>query len=188
MVSLNSTSLSERRPAVISIKRVAQALIASLVLFRLYGLTRRHLTLVRDSTQTPEMSTVAFHVRMMKKLHQQQRTMLKSSMNSTAAHSALPAWMQEYIAWHVKQIKRLTKDNWREHKFLISRCLQSDPKCGGVSDRLKTLPLLMLLAAQSRRIFLLHWSRPVALEEFLLPRTCSIGRFHPLSQSRVQKH
>jgi hypothetical protein len=47
--------------------------------------------------------------------------------------------------------------------------LDSDVTCGGLSDRLKPLPTLVLLAAQSRRILLLHWTRPTVLTQFLVP-------------------
>lgn len=108
---------------------------------------------------------MAFHVR----LEMQRLQTMEASMNSTASHTTLPAWMQDYIAWHSEQLQSLTAKNWRDHKFMISRCLDIDRACGGVSDRLKSLPVLMLLAAQSQRILLLHWSRPAALENFLLP-------------------
>lgn len=108
-----------------------------------------------------------------------QKRNLLSSMNSTACHANLPIWMQEYVAWHRVQIASLTEENWRSHKFLVARCLDIDQACGGVSDRLKSLPVLVLLASQSRRILLIHWSRPARLEEFLIPNKLSLNWSRP---------
>lgn len=44
-----------------------------------------------------------------------------------------------------------------------------DDRCGGTSDRLKSLPLFLTLAAQTKRLLFLRWNRPFALEEFLIP-------------------
>jgi hypothetical protein len=52
-------------------------------------------------------------------------------------------------------------------KQLIRMCLGL---CGGLNDRLGQLPWDLYLANQTGRLLLLHWHRPVSLEEFLLPR------------------
>lgn len=90
--------------------------------------------------------------------------------------------MTDYFAWHAQQLRTLTADNWKtkskskssqaeqhNHRFLLARCLESDRACGGVSDRLKSLPTLLLLAARSRRILLFEWTRPAPLQSFLVP-------------------
>jgi len=80
--------------------------------------------------------------------------------------------MTDYFTWHAQQLQTLTADNWKtNHRFLVSRCLEMDRACGGISDRLKSLPTLLLLAAQSRRLLLFEWSRPAPLQAFLVPRT-----------------
>jgi hypothetical protein len=89
--------------------------------------------------------------------------------NATLAFAALPIWMQDYVIWHHTQVQRLSADNWRTYRFVVARCLDSDVTCGGLSDRLKPLPTLVLLAAQSRRILLLHWTRPTLLTHFMVP-------------------
>lgn len=91
--------------------------------------------------------------------------------NSTvhAKHSRLPAWFVEYVTWHREQRQALNEKNYKNHRFLILRCLETDRSCGGLSDRIKPLPLFVLLAAQSKRIFMIYWNKPCALEEFLLP-------------------
>ena len=86
----------------------------------------------------------------------------------------LPDWMQEYIEWHTTQRAQLTVDNYQNYRFLVLRCLHVDTTCGGISDRLKPLPLLVQLAAASQRILLIAWQRPAPLEEFLLVPALSI--------------
>jgi hypothetical protein len=75
----------------------------------------------------------------------------------------------EYFEWHREQISHLDPTNWKHKKYLILRCVREDIKCGGLSDRLKPLPLLIAVAAQSKRIFLIRWEVPARLEEFLVP-------------------
>jgi hypothetical protein len=77
--------------------------------------------------------------------------------------------MKKYFHWHRIQRERLSKDNWTESRFLVSVCLQEATTCGGTADRLRPIPFLILVAAKSQRIFLIHWDKPARLEEFLLP-------------------
>lgn len=54
--------------------------------------------------------------------------------------SVLPAWMKDYIAWHQEQRSLMTAENWDKNyqfRYLIVRCINEDPKCGGTADRLK---------------------------------------------------
>ena len=83
--------------------------------------------------------------------------------------SDIPQWMKDYFAWHRKERANIREENWRDHQYLVARCLRTDPQCGGTADRLKPLPLLIFWAAKTKRILMFHWSRPCALEEFLLP-------------------
>lgn len=81
----------------------------------------------------------------------------------------LPNWLTEYISWHHEQRKLLNESNWQEQKYFIQRCLAIDNQCGGTSDRLRSMPMKLRLAAQMNRIFLIKWERPAKLEEFLVP-------------------
>lgn len=81
----------------------------------------------------------------------------------------LPKWMKDYFSWHRQEMKKLRKDNWKEFRFLVMRCLGRDNKCGGTADRIKTIPYVVYWAARTRRILMIYWSRPAHLEEFLLP-------------------
>jgi len=76
--------------------------------------------------------------------------------------------MQEYFTWHKQQTSQLTPETWNKHKFLILGC-RTKHRCGGLSDRMKPLPLFILVANRTQRIFLIHWDKPAALEEFLQP-------------------
>jgi hypothetical protein len=54
------------------------------------------------------------------------------------------------------------------YEFLILACTELD-RCGGLSDRIKPIPLFLAAAAKTRRILLIRWTRPAPLEEFLVP-------------------
>jgi hypothetical protein len=81
----------------------------------------------------------------------------------------LPSWVKEYCDWHDEQVKKINKDNWGSFQYLIMQCIRGDAHCGGTSDRLKPLPLLLLNAYMYKRVFLIWWTRPCPLEEFLMP-------------------
>jgi hypothetical protein len=86
---------------------------------------------------------------------------------NTSAH--LPGWMKEYFDWHLSQVKLLNETNWKDQRFLVMRCLDTDNVCGGASDRLQSIPAIILMANQTRRLFFIKWSRPAPLQEFLVP-------------------
>jgi hypothetical protein len=92
--------------------------------------------------------------------------------NSSSNTTLLPAWLQEYFGWHHQKRAQLTAENWKEHKYLIMSCLKGH-KCGGVTDRLRPLPALLRAAYNTRRLLLIYWEQPFALEELLVPS----GRF-----------
>jgi hypothetical protein len=83
----------------------------------------------------------------------------------------LPLWLQDYFSWHQHILaNKLTNVTKHDYNYIVLRCYRFDERCGGVSDRLKPIPLILLAAAQSQRMFFIHWyQRPYPLEEFLLP-------------------
>jgi hypothetical protein len=81
----------------------------------------------------------------------------------------LPKWMKDYFAWHREQRKQITQNNWQSYKYIIMTCLHDDVKCGGASDRLRALPFIVRVAAESNRVILIKWEIPAPLESFLLP-------------------
>jgi len=56
-----------------------------------------------------------------------------------------------------------------DYKYMILRCSNHEPVCGGAGDRLRSIPFFIAAAARSKRIFLIRWQRPTKLEEFLVP-------------------
>lgn len=82
----------------------------------------------------------------------------------------LPSWLKEYCVWHGQQRQTLNISNWESPRFLIMSCRRGQ-KCGGTADRLRTFLALLRLAADTDRIFMIHWDRhnPALLEQFLLP-------------------
>jgi hypothetical protein len=80
-----------------------------------------------------------------------------------------PPWLKDYMEWHHDTRQKLNESNWQNYKYILLRCVEADDKCAGAADRLKMIPMQILLAEQAKRLFFIHWSRPAALEEFLVP-------------------
>ena len=91
------------------------------------------------------------------------------SMKLWDESSKLPQWMKDYFAWHRGQKEQMTEHNWRNFKYIVMICLQGDTKCGGTSDRLRPLPFIVRVAAETKRVLLIKWETPASLESFLLP-------------------
>ena len=83
--------------------------------------------------------------------------------------SSLPNWMINYFAWHQETRFNLNQSNWNSTKYLVMICTRRCAKCGGISDRLKPLPFVVLQAYKSRRLLLIYWNKPASLEEYLIP-------------------
>eukprot|EP00537_Pseudo-nitzschia_pungens_P019094 CAMPEP_0172406372 /NCGR_PEP_ID=MMETSP1061-20121228/70424_1 /TAXON_ID=37318 /ORGANISM="Pseudo-nitzschia pungens, Strain cf. pungens" /LENGTH=125 /DNA_ID=CAMNT_0013141937 /DNA_START=42 /DNA_END=416 /DNA_ORIENTATION=- len=94
-------------------------------------------------------------------------TMLRS--NSGDGESSFPPWMEDYFEWHRSVRSNLTETNWNETNYLILSCMRDHRKCGGVSDRLKPLPLIVFEAFRSKRLLLIWWDRPKRPEECFVP-------------------
>jgi hypothetical protein len=82
---------------------------------------------------------------------------------------SLPRWMKSYFDWHKHKRKTWSADSWESERWMIMQCLDHDRKCGGTADRLKPIPWALRVAYQTNRILLIRWTRPVKLEEFLVP-------------------
>ena len=94
----------------------------------------------------------------------------------TRQQEQFPAWMVQYFRWHKEQTdaehsasSSNNYDNQHHQRYLYVTCLAEYRKCGGTADRLLSLPFFVRVAAASRRILLIQWTKPAALEEFLLP-------------------
>ena len=100
----------------------------------------------------------------------------------------LPPWYHDYVDWHHNTLEQLNETNWSDYQYVLLRCVQGDDKCYGTSDRLKMVPVMLLMAAQTRRLFFIHWSRPARLEEFLIPNQINWTLpewLHPLIDSEA---
>lgn len=80
-----------------------------------------------------------------------------------------PDWMNDYFDWHMRVRANLNEENWRSQRYLVMRCLASDEKCGGASDRLQSFLLAIKFASLGGRLLFIKWERPAMLEEFLVP-------------------
>ena len=84
----------------------------------------------------------------------------------------LPQWMVDYFRWHKEQISgdwATSSESLPDNRYLYVTCLKDYPKCGGTADRLLSLPFFVKVAASAKRVLLIQWTKPAALEEFLLP-------------------
>jgi hypothetical protein len=84
----------------------------------------------------------------------------------------IPVWMTNYFRFHKERVRRWNDNTYTldpNTKYLYVTCLKDYHKCGGTADRLLSLPFLVKVAAQTKRVLLIQWAKPAALEEFLLP-------------------
>jgi len=80
----------------------------------------------------------------------------------------IPDWMKDYFIWHNSVTKTLTEENWREQRYLVMTCLGGQV-CGNVAHRLRPIMGMLRMAADSKRIFMMHWDKPDSLEDYLHP-------------------
>ena len=89
--------------------------------------------------------------------------------NLWESSTVLPQWMKDYFVWHRQQRQLINREHWRNFRFLVAECTEQATKCGGTSDRLRPLPYLIRVAAETDRILFIYWVKPYPLENFLLP-------------------
>jgi hypothetical protein len=90
----------------------------------------------------------------------------------------LPKYIKDYLDWHVDQTNSITdaeRQQEKQARYLVVQCLKEFPRCGGLSDRLRPLPVYIYAAIQMKRILLFQWTKPCQLEEFLTPPPCGIN-------------
>lgn len=95
--------------------------------------------------------------------------------------SRLPHWLQNYIAWHRNE--RLNASN--DTKYAILTCMPKDGFCGGLSDRLRPLPLFLLFASMVPRVLCIYYLHPQQLENFLQPPLNGLDWRCPLEVSTL---
>lgn len=77
----------------------------------------------------------------------------------------LPKWLQNYVTWHRNQTLHASNDT----QYVILTCMPKDAFCGGLSDRLRPLPVFLLFASMVPRVLCIHYLEPQQLENFLQP-------------------
>lgn len=80
----------------------------------------------------------------------------------------IPKWLKEYFDWHKGVVNGLTKENWRDQRYFAMTCLGGEI-CGNVAHRLRPLMAMLRIAADSKRVFYIHWDMPDRLEKYLHP-------------------
>lgn len=83
---------------------------------------------------------------------------------------SLPKWIADYVEWHAQARHSMLQDDAGAINappiLLVSIEI---PHSGGLADRLRSIPFLLWEAVRMKRLFLMQWKQPCALEEFLLP-------------------
>jgi len=82
----------------------------------------------------------------------------------------VPEWIDSYFAWHREMRHKFPDRQLFEHpdapNLIVRVCTL---KCGGLNDRITGLPLDLYVANLTRRVLLVKWTHPMALEEFMVP-------------------
>jgi len=84
----------------------------------------------------------------------------------------LPDWMLYYFMWHKEQRALLTEDNWKSQRFLVLTCYTGQ-SCGNVAHRIRPLAAHLRVAANSKRLLMIHWDKPNST--FRCSYICAIG-------------
>lgn len=95
----------------------------------------------------------------------------KNHQAVTDPNHKLPKWITAYFDWHASMLKKFPGDeiftNPDAPPSIIRKCI--DGLCGGLHDRLGQLPMDLYLANQTKRMLFIHWIKPYAAENFLVP-------------------
>jgi len=81
-----------------------------------------------------------------------------------------PAWVKSYFDWHAIQREEFlntTNATRTNTKCLIIICHRNQ-HCGGIADRLKSLPYYLRFAGQTNRLLFIKWEK-FNLEDFMQP-------------------
>lgn len=127
---------------------------------------RPHGILQDDNPHQPQVTTLTRpHVRPSKEY-----TIDPNDLWEQSANPFLPDWMKNYFRWHKEiQSAKHHHNHYPSTPTLLLTCPSGSRKCGGTVDRLSPLVFLIYIASRTHRLFLIHWGRPAALEEFLVP-------------------
>jgi hypothetical protein len=102
-----------------------------------------------------------------------------TSLHPWTHNNNLPQYIKDYLDWHVEMTCNITdaphQEKQQQARYLVVRCIQEFNRCGGLSDRLRPLPVYIFAAIQMNRILLIQWTKPCPLEEFLTPTPWGIN-------------
>jgi hypothetical protein len=98
-------------------------------------------------------------------------TSTSTSLSTAKLTESLPDFLTDYVHWHARvRSSDILKDsinmNTTTRILLVSIGGQH---VGGLADRLRSLPYLLWEAQRTDRLFLMEWTNPCAMQEFLLP-------------------
>jgi hypothetical protein len=80
----------------------------------------------------------------------------------------IPDWLKEYFEWHQQVAPTIDRSTWQQYNYLVMTCLGGEV-CGNVAHRLRPIMAFLRVAAESKRIFYIHWDLPDRLEKYLQP-------------------
>lgn len=78
----------------------------------------------------------------------------------------IPPWLKDYFKWHSEIVPTLTAENWNDYSYIVMTCLGGQT-CGNVAHRLRPIMGILRVAADFKRIFMIHWDMPNKLDDFL---------------------
>ncbi len=90
----------------------------------------------------------------------------------------LPKWLQDYFVWWQEKIQKHDNDNdngsnsgndYNDTKYFILSCTKNDSRCGGLSDRFRYLPSILLLGSLTQRVVCIYYEVPHPLESYFQP-------------------
>jgi hypothetical protein len=171
----SSRGSDKKRRKPLHVKGLLASLVAAVLVFQLYATLSQpsagSSSHNKSSIPLTGVNTVAeIALRKAPIRHDTNQHASSSLLQPLNSSQNLPAWIQNYLRWHQKQrasfpgMKLFTDP--AAPKLLIRTCLGL---CGGLHDRLGQLPWDLYLANQTGRVLLMHWHRPVPLENFLVP-------------------
>jgi hypothetical protein len=168
-------SENKKRRKSLHVKGLLASFVAAVMVFQLYATLKqpsasssRHNEIGMPLTGVNTVAETALRKSPIR--HDTNQHASSSLLQPLNSSQNLPAWIQNYLHWHQKQrvdfpgMKLFTDP--AAPKLLIRTCLGL---CGGLHDRLGQLPWDLYLANQTGRVLLMHWHRPVPLENFLVP-------------------
>jgi hypothetical protein len=165
----------KKRRKSMHVKGLLASFVAAILVFQLYATLKQSSTVSSSHIESgiPPMAVNTVTESALRKIpirHDTNQHASSSSLRPLNSSQNLPAWIQNYLHWHQKQraafpgMKLFTDP--AAPTLLIRTCLGL---CGGLHDRLGQLPWDLYLANQTGRVLLMHWHRPVPLENFLVP-------------------